>query len=104
MTPEPSEVRSHGGVRAERRGAATCGHLVSGEPRRFPLIGRAICSSWDGLKGRILSVKKQRGAGISSSEQQRIVSGAAEERRHLAPSVSVRLAGCSLTGLITRID
>lgn len=83
--------------------AATCGHLVLGEPRRFPLIGRAICSSWDGLKGRILPVKKQWGAGILSSVHQRIVSGAAEEGRQVAPSV--RDYVCTAGGLLSyRID
>lgn len=53
MTPEPSEVRSQGGWR-QGGGAATCGHLVWGEPNSFSLIGRAICHSWDGLLGEFI--------------------------------------------------
>lgn len=91
MNPEPSEVRPHGGGgKGKMEGrvrSATCGHLVSGKPGRFPLIGRAICSSWDGLKGRIPLVKNQCGAGILRSEHRGIVSGAAEESRQVAPSV-----------------
>lgn len=48
-------------------------------------------------------MKKQWGAGILSSEHRRIVSGAAEEGRQVAPSV--RECVCAAAGLLSyRID
>lgn len=44
-------------------------------------------------------MKKQRGAGISSSEHRRLVSGAAEEDRQVAPSV--RECVCAAGGLLS---
>lgn len=63
MTPDPSEVRSQGGMKAERSGGeVTLQHVVAsfGVSQTvffFSLIGRAICRSWEVLQGRFLPLK-----------------------------------------------
>ncbi|CAB1453204.1 unnamed protein product [Pleuronectes platessa] len=71
VTPDPSEVRSRGGMNAKRRAEGELQHVVGsfgGEPNVFSLIGHAICRSWDGLQGRILPLKGRGETGTRQTE------------------------------------